>query len=117
MSRRLLRVLVLQLVLAAAAARAEDVYVWTDASGETHYTNDLASIPDKARRTVRKLEPNLWEVRVDLKDGIARVLFTVTQCDAMPAMVLLHGFIKKSQHLPAADLALARSRMKEVRHG
>lgn len=62
---------------------------------------------------VRKLEPNLWEVRVDLKDGIARVLFTTVGA----AMVLLHGFIKKSQQLPPADLALARSRMKEVRHG
>jgi|SoiMethySBSTD1v2_1073268.scaffolds.fasta_scaffold225025_3 hypothetical protein len=58
MSRRLLRVLVLPLVLHAATARAEDVYVWTDAAGETHYTNDLASIPEKARRTVRKLEAN-----------------------------------------------------------
>jgi Domain of unknown function (DUF4124) len=56
MSRRLLRALVLPLVLHAATARADDVYVWTDASGESHYTNDLASIPDKARRTVRKLE-------------------------------------------------------------
>ena len=62
---------------------------------------------------VRKLEPNLWEVRVDLKDGIARVLFTTVGS----VMVLLHGFTKKSQQLPAADLALARSRMKEVRHG
>ena len=56
MSRRLLRAAVLPLVLHAAAARADDVYVWTDASGETHYTNDIASIPEKARRSVRKLE-------------------------------------------------------------
>ncbi|HZJ52514.1 MAG TPA: DUF4124 domain-containing protein [Myxococcaceae bacterium] len=56
MSRRLLRALVLPLVLHAATARADDVYVWTDASGETHYTNDVATIPEKARRTMRKLE-------------------------------------------------------------
>lgn len=56
MSRRLLRAAVLALALHASAVRADDVYVWVDASGETHYTNDVASIPEKARRTVRKLE-------------------------------------------------------------
>ena len=56
MSRRLLRALVLALALHPPAARADDVYVWTDSSGETHYTNDLATIPEKAKRTVRKLE-------------------------------------------------------------
>jgi phage-related protein len=62
---------------------------------------------------VRKLESGLWEVRVDLKGGIARVLFTI----AWQAMVLVHGVIKKTQKLPQADMALARSRMKEVQHG
>jgi hypothetical protein len=56
MSRRLLRCAVLAVALQSAAARAEDVYVWTDADGETHYTNDVASIPEKSRRSVRKLE-------------------------------------------------------------
>ncbi len=42
---------------------------------------------------VRKLEAGLWEVRVELGDTIARVLFTVTACE----MVLLHGFIKKAR--------------------
>jgi len=52
---RCLRSAVLLLALHAATARAEDVYVWTDGEGETHYTNDTASIPEKARRTARKL--------------------------------------------------------------
>lgn len=55
---------------------------------------------------VRKFEKDLWEVRVDLGDTIARVLFTVTES----AMVLLHGFIKKSQKTPASDLATAKRR-------
>ena len=62
----------------------------------------------------RAMGGGLWEVRSNISDGrIARVLF----CMRGGTMVLLHGFIKKSQQLPAADLALARSRMKEVRHG
>ena len=55
---------------------------------------------------VRKLEPGIWEVRSRLKDGISRVLFTVI--DDM--MVLLHGFIKKSQKTPLDDLTTARKR-------
>lgn len=55
---------------------------------------------------VRKLEKGLWEVRVNLVDTIARVLFTVDG----NVMVLLHGFIKKSQKTPASDLETARQR-------
>ncbi len=56
---------------------------------------------------VRNLGDGLWEVRSNLTKGqIARVLFTVEQS----AMVLLHGFVKKSQKTPKPDLELARSR-------
>ena len=56
MSRRLLRCAALAVALQSTTARAEDIYVWKDADGETHYTNDIASIPEKSRRTVKKLE-------------------------------------------------------------
>jgi|TARA_B100000446_G_C10551886_1_gene340846 phage-related protein len=60
---------------------------------------------------VRKMEKDLWEVRVDLEDGrIGRVLFTV----AGRKMILLHGFVKKSQKTPKPDLAIARKRKNEV---
>jgi phage-related protein len=56
---------------------------------------------------VRKLEPELWEVRSQLKGGrIARVCFTVKA----GKMVLLHGFVKKPQKTPLRDLELARRR-------
>jgi len=56
---------------------------------------------------IRKLQPGLWEVRSDLDRGIARVLFTVE--DGL--MILLHGFIKKSQKTSAIDLNKARVRL------
>ena len=59
---------------------------------------------------VRKIEPGLWEVRSNIPEGISRLLFTVSGSD----LVLLHGFIKKTQAIPKADLALAETRMKEV---
>lgn len=57
---------------------------------------------------VRKLEPGLWEVRRQIPEGIARVLFTVSGAD----MVLLHGFVKKTPATPKSDRALAILRMK-----
>lgn len=56
---------------------------------------------------VRKLAPQLWEVRSRLKQGIARVLFTAVG----PEMILLHGFIKKSPRTPLQDLDLAKTRL------
>ncbi len=59
---------------------------------------------------IRKLEPGLWEVRSHIGDGIARVLFTVTA----DTMVLLHGFVKKSEKTPVTDLKTARQRMADL---
>jgi phage-related protein len=60
---------------------------------------------------VRKVEPGLWEVRSRLPSRIARILFTVIE----HKMVLLHGFIKKSEKTPADDLTLARQRLAQLR--
>jgi phage-related protein len=60
---------------------------------------------------IRKLEPDLWEVRSNTSAGIARVLFTVQP----RYIVLLHGFIKKSTKTPMDDLLLARKRLAQVR--
>lgn len=59
----------------------------------------------------RPLGQGLYEVRTRLKDRIARVLFGIEGSD----MVLLHGFIKKSQTTPKGDLALARKRLQLYR--
>src|SRR5882724_3706403 len=56
---------------------------------------------------VRPLGRDLWEVRSSLPRGrIARVLF----CVEKGAMVLLHGFIKKTQKTPQRDIDLALAR-------
>ena len=60
---------------------------------------------------IRKLETGLWEVRSKLPNRIARVIFTVED----DKMVLLHGFIKKSQKTPIQDLQLARQRLQSLR--
>ena len=59
---------------------------------------------------VRKMEPGLWEVRCDIADGIARVLFSAKGGQ----MVLLHGFVKKTQKTPDNELKAARNRLKKL---
>jgi phage-related protein len=59
----------------------------------------------------RPLGRGLWEVRSDLARGrIARVIFCIHE----GRMVLLHGFMKKTQKTPKSDLDLATKRMKEI---
>jgi phage-related protein len=60
---------------------------------------------------VRKIEPDLWELRSHISTGIVRVLFTVEG----EFMVLLHGFVKKSMKTPLIDLLLARKRLSQLR--
>jgi phage-related protein len=52
----------------------------------------------------------LWEVRSDIRDGIARVVFLAEA----NLMVVLHGFVKKSQKTPRHELETARKRAAEV---
>lgn len=59
---------------------------------------------------VRKISSDLWEVRVNLKDKIARVFFTIQD----QSMILLHGFIKKSQKTPHKELEIAQTRLKNL---
>jgi len=58
----------------------------------------------------RSLGDGLWEVRIDLPSRrIARVIFSPHGS----RLVVLHGFIKKTQKTPADELALARRRNRE----
>jgi phage-related protein len=60
----------------------------------------------------RPLGGRLWEVRSDLTGHrIARVLF----CFSEGRLLVLRGFIKKTQKTPDAELALARKRMREFK--
>ena len=59
---------------------------------------------------IRKIEKDLWEVRSNITDGIARTFFTVKG----DTMVLLHGFVKKSQETPQNELRTARRRLRNI---
>jgi phage-related protein len=60
---------------------------------------------------VRKLADHLWELRTSLPaKREARLLFTASETH----IVILHGFIKKSQKTPAHELNLALQRLREI---
>jgi len=60
--------------------------------------------------TCRSLRAGLWEIRSNIKDGIARLIFFIYQEQA----VRLNGFVKKTQKTPDAEIDLARKRKKEI---
>jgi phage-related protein len=59
----------------------------------------------------RPMGNGLWEVRTDLPTKRAARVFL---CPYREHLVALHGFIKKTRATPAQDLALARTRQKEL---
>lgn len=55
----------------------------------------------------------LWEVRSNLTSGrISRILF----CARKNELILLHGFIKKTQKTPDQEISIAVKRMKGEDH-
>jgi phage-related protein len=108
----------------SALKRIEVIFFRTGAGGEPvrEWLRSLSPIEDRKQigvdiKTVefgwpigmpvcRPLGDGLYEVRSSLtRNRIARVLFYI---DARGRMVLLHGFIKKSQKTPPAEMELAR---------
>lgn len=55
------------------------------------------------------LGDGIWELRTRLPNRIARTLFLAANSE----IVVLHGFIKKTQKTPALELELARRRKRQ----
>lgn len=98
-------------------------------SGREPVREWLKALPEADRRTIgndiatlewgwpigmplcKSLKHGLWEIRSNLESRrIARVIF----CIAAQRIVLLHGFIKKTQKTPDECIALAQKRKKEI---
>lgn len=63
------------------------------------------------RKRSKRLRGKLWELRLNGRDGIGRTLYVTA---SGRRVVILHAFVKKSQKTPAAALALADKRSKEL---
>jgi len=60
---------------------------------------------------VRKLKPEIWEIRSFIKDGINRVFFTFFN----KKIILLHAIVKKTQKTPMKEIEVAIDRLKEFK--
>lgn len=81
------------------------------AIGEDIATLEFCWPVGKPKCSPMKGVKGLWEIRSNISSGrIARVFFVLIG----DQMVLLHGFVKKTQKTPDKELDLAIARMKEV---
>ena len=68
--------------------------------------------PNLGMPHTRAIGDGLFELRVKGKEGIARVFF----CTIIGRrVVMLHGFVKKSEKTPPKELRMARLRLSEVK--
>ena len=68
--------------------------------------------PNLGMPHTRVMGGGLFELRLTGKEGIGRVFWCATFGQRI---VMLHGFIKKSQQTPLQELRVARSRLLEVK--
>ena len=59
---------------------------------------------------VKSLGKGLWELRSNLSNRIARLIFVQKRNE----IILLHAFIKKTQKTPPQEIDLAKKRMKKL---
>lgn len=69
--------------------------------------------PNLGMPYTRPFGDGLFEIRAKGAEGIGRAFFC---CLVGRKVVILHGFIKKTQTTPAKELQTARQRMKEIKH-
>jgi phage-related protein len=109
-----------------------DVYYYTTSGGENPFARFLDSLEKSAAAKVLRLisainvygllsilphtkkltGTPLWEIRILGKDNI-RVIY-VTKHDR--AIIVLHGFIKKTQVTPHREIAVAMKRYADMQH-
>ena len=57
---------------------------------------------------VKKIEDKLWELRIQASPDISRIFYFIAE---QKTIVLLHGFIKKTEKTPEREKNIARKRM------
>lgn len=108
--------------------KAIPVYFFKEDSGNEPVRKWLSELSNKDRKIIgrdlrivqldwpigspliKSLGNRLWELRSSLDGRISRIIFIFQD----GAIVLLHGFVKKSQKIPLNELELARKRAKKI---
>ncbi len=72
----------------------------------------IALGPNIGEPHTKAFDDGLFELRLKGAEGIARVFFCTL---AGRRIVMLHGFIKKSERTPTRERKVAETRMKEIK--
>lgn len=73
----------------------------------------VASGPNLGMPHTRALGSGLFELRLKGVEGIARVFYCV---QIGRNIVMLHGFVKKTDKTPPTERKIAEDRLKEIKH-
>lgn len=69
--------------------------------------------PNLGMPYTRPMGDGLYEIRARGTEGQGRVFYCTVQRNTI---IMLHGFIKKTQATPKREITIARRRMREVRN-
>ena len=61
---------------------------------------------------VKQIEEDIWELRIKFSSDISRIFYIVWQRDTL---VLLHGFVKKTQKTPPREIETAKKRAEDYK--
>lgn len=67
--------------------------------------------PNLGMPFTRPLNKGLFELRIKAKEGVSRIFYCTVKNNKI---IMLHGFIKKTQKTPVKEMDLAIKYMKEV---
>ena len=62
---------------------------------------------------VKHIKGDIWELRIRFSSDISRIFYFTWQADII---VLLHGFVKKTQKTPPWEIETAQKRMEDFKH-
>lgn len=95
----------------------DEVFSWPDGiqASFTRIAEQMVEHgPNLGMPYTRPFGDGLFEIRAKGREGIGRAFF----CTLVGRrVVILHGFIKKTEQTPAKELRTARLRLKEVQNG
>lgn len=95
----------------------DEIFAWPDGiqASFTRIAEQMAVHgPNLGLPYTRPFGDGLFEIRAKGREGIGRAFF----CTLLGRrVVILHGFIKKTEQTPAKELRTARQRLKEIQNG
>ena len=61
---------------------------------------------------VKHIEGEIWELRIKFSSDISRIFYFTRNAETI---VLLHGFVKKTQKTPRSEIETAQKRLRDYR--